>query len=39
MHRTSVAGEGPTAPDEGPAAVAPAREVDMSWGRSQLELV
>jgi alpha-ketoglutarate-dependent 2,4-dichlorophenoxyacetate dioxygenase len=39
MHRTTVAGEGPTAPDEGPAAVAPAREVDMSWGRSQLELV
>ena len=39
MHRTTVAGEGPTAPDEGPAAVSPAREVDVAWGRSQLELV
>ena len=39
MHRTTVAGEGPTAPDEGPASVAPAREVDLAWGRSQLEMV
>lgn len=39
MHRTTVAGEGPTAPDEGPAQVSPAREVDMTWGRSQLEMV
>jgi len=39
MHRTTVAGEGPTAPDEGPAAVAPARDVDMAWGRAQLEMV
>lgn len=39
MHRTTVAGEGPTAPDEGPAPVAPAREVDMAWGRAQLEMV
>jgi alpha-ketoglutarate-dependent 2,4-dichlorophenoxyacetate dioxygenase len=39
MHRTTVAGEGPTAPDEGPAEVSPAREVDVTWGRSQLELV
>ena len=39
MHRTTVAGEGPTAPDEGPAEVTPAREVDVTWGRSQLELV
>ena len=39
MHRTTVAGEGPTAPDEGPASVSPAREVDLAWGRSQLELV
>jgi alpha-ketoglutarate-dependent 2,4-dichlorophenoxyacetate dioxygenase len=39
MHRTTVAGEGPTAPDEGPAEVSPARAVDMSWGRSQLEMV
>ncbi|HET9923193.1 MAG TPA: TauD/TfdA family dioxygenase [Methylomirabilota bacterium] len=39
MHRTTVAGEGPTAPDEGPASVTPAREVDLAWGRSQLEMV
>jgi len=39
MHRTTVAGDGPTAPEEGPIAVNPAREVDMTWGRSQLEMV
>ncbi|MGH7368512.1 MAG: TauD/TfdA dioxygenase family protein [Candidatus Rokuibacteriota bacterium] len=39
MHRTTVAGEGPTAPDEGAAQVSPAREVDMTWGRAQLEMV
>ena len=39
MHRTTVAGEGPTAPDEGPAAVNPARAEDLAWGRSQLEMV
>jgi len=39
MHRTTVAGDGPTAPEEGPVAVNPAREVDMTWGRSQLEMV
>jgi alpha-ketoglutarate-dependent 2,4-dichlorophenoxyacetate dioxygenase len=39
MHRTTVAGAGPTAPEDGPAAVNPAREVDMAWGRSQLEMV
>jgi len=39
MHRTTVAGEGPTAPDDGPAEVTPARSVDITWGRSQLELV
>jgi len=39
MHRTTVAGEGPTAPDEGPAAVSPARDVDLAWGRAQLEMV
>jgi alpha-ketoglutarate-dependent 2,4-dichlorophenoxyacetate dioxygenase len=39
MHRTTVAGEGPTAPGEGPAQVSPAREVDVTWGRSQLEMV
>lgn len=39
MHRTTVAGDGPTAPEDGPVAVNPAREVDMTWGRSQLEMV
>jgi alpha-ketoglutarate-dependent 2,4-dichlorophenoxyacetate dioxygenase len=39
MHRTTVAGEGPTAPDEGPAPVNPMREEDVVWGRSQLEMV
>ena len=39
MHRTTVAGEGPTAPDEGPAPVNPMREQDVVWGRSQLEMV
>ena len=39
MHRTTVAGEGPTAPDEGPTPVSPTREEDMVWGRSQLEMV
>ena len=39
MHRTTVAGEGPTAPDEGPVEVSPSRAVDRTWGRSQLEMV
>ena len=39
MHRTTVAGEGPTAPDEGPASVNPMREEDVVWGRAQLEMV
>ena len=39
MHRTTVAGTGPTAPDEGPASVNPMREEDVAWGRAQLELV
>jgi len=39
MHRTTVAGVGPTAPDEGPSVVSPARAEDVAWGRSQLELV
>jgi alpha-ketoglutarate-dependent 2,4-dichlorophenoxyacetate dioxygenase len=38
MHRTTVAGVGPTAPDE-PATVSPARAEDVAWGRAQLELV
>jgi alpha-ketoglutarate-dependent 2,4-dichlorophenoxyacetate dioxygenase len=39
MHRTTVAGAGPTAPDEGPTSVNPMREEDVAWGRAQLELV
>jgi alpha-ketoglutarate-dependent 2,4-dichlorophenoxyacetate dioxygenase len=36
MHRTTVAGDGPTAPDDGPTDVSPARELDVARGRSQL---
>ncbi len=36
MHRTTVAGDGPTAPDIPEAAVTPARETDIAWGRAQL---
>ena len=36
MHRTTVAGEGPTAPDVPDASVAPARESDVAWSRAQL---
>ena len=39
MHRTTVAGVGPTAPDEAPARFSPARAEDVAWGRAQLELV
>jgi alpha-ketoglutarate-dependent 2,4-dichlorophenoxyacetate dioxygenase len=39
MHRTTVAGDGPTAPDEAPATINPARAEDVAWGRAQLELV
>ena len=39
MHRTTVAGEGPTAPDVPDIAVSPARETDVTWGRRQLETV
>jgi alpha-ketoglutarate-dependent 2,4-dichlorophenoxyacetate dioxygenase len=39
MHRTTVAGDGPTAPDDGPAvAIGPAREADLRWARAQLGL-
>jgi len=38
MHRTTVAGEGPTAADvEADIAVTTAREIDVAWGRGQLE--
>src|SRR5262249_58606727 len=36
MHRTTVAGDGPTAPEAPGATVTPARESDVAWGRSQL---
>jgi alpha-ketoglutarate-dependent 2,4-dichlorophenoxyacetate dioxygenase len=36
MHRTTVAGDGPTAP-EGDAIVAPARPADVAWARAQIE--
>jgi alpha-ketoglutarate-dependent 2,4-dichlorophenoxyacetate dioxygenase len=38
MHRTTVAGDGPTGPDLPDLVVAPAREIDVAWGRAQLEL-
>ena len=37
MHRTTVAGEGPTAPGPLDAAVQPASALDVAWGRAQLE--
>jgi alpha-ketoglutarate-dependent 2,4-dichlorophenoxyacetate dioxygenase len=37
MHRTTVAGDGPTAPDDDAAqSVAPAHEADVRWARAQL---
>jgi alpha-ketoglutarate-dependent 2,4-dichlorophenoxyacetate dioxygenase len=39
MHRTTVAGEGPTAADAAEACVTPARPVDVAWCRAQLALV
>jgi alpha-ketoglutarate-dependent 2,4-dichlorophenoxyacetate dioxygenase len=36
MHRTTVAGDGPTAPDVVGITVAPAREGDRAWCRAQL---
>jgi hypothetical protein len=37
MHRTTVAGDEPTAP-EGDAVVAPARPADVAWARAPLEV-
>jgi alpha-ketoglutarate-dependent 2,4-dichlorophenoxyacetate dioxygenase len=37
MHRTTVAGDEPTAPD-GEAAVAPARPEDVAWARAQVDV-
>ena len=40
MHRTTVAGDGPTAPEDGPAlAVGPTQETDLRWARAQLAMV
>ena len=39
MHRTTVAGDGPTAPDAPEIVVGPAREMDIAWGRAQLALL
>ena len=39
MHRTTVAGEGPTAPGAADTRVTPARPVDVAWGRAQLATV
>jgi alpha-ketoglutarate-dependent 2,4-dichlorophenoxyacetate dioxygenase len=36
MHRTTVAGEGPTAADVPDPSVTPARAIDVAWGRAQL---
>jgi hypothetical protein len=37
MHRTTVAGDGPTAPDDGSAiAIGPPEEADIRWARAQL---
>jgi hypothetical protein len=36
MHRTTVAGDGPTAPDVPGATVSRAADVDIAWGRAQL---
>jgi alpha-ketoglutarate-dependent 2,4-dichlorophenoxyacetate dioxygenase len=37
MHRTTVAGDGPTAPDVAGITVGAARESDLTWCRAQLE--
>jgi hypothetical protein len=39
MHRTTVAGEGPTAPEVADVKVAPARSSDVAWSRAQLAAV
>jgi alpha-ketoglutarate-dependent 2,4-dichlorophenoxyacetate dioxygenase len=39
MHRTTVAGDGPTASDLPGAAFTPARETDVAWGRAQLAAI
>jgi alpha-ketoglutarate-dependent 2,4-dichlorophenoxyacetate dioxygenase len=39
MHRTTVAGTGPTSEDVRDVTVSAARETDVAWGRTQLEPV
>jgi alpha-ketoglutarate-dependent 2,4-dichlorophenoxyacetate dioxygenase len=39
MHRTTVAGDGPTVARHDPAHVTATRAIDIEWGRSQLEAV
>jgi hypothetical protein len=39
MHRTTVAGQDPVVPEIPGAAVTPARDLDVAWGRAQLEAV
>jgi alpha-ketoglutarate-dependent 2,4-dichlorophenoxyacetate dioxygenase len=39
MHRTTVAGEGPTAPELPDPVVSPASEADIAWARAQLDAV
>jgi len=38
MHRTTVAGDGPTAADVGDVRIAPASAADVAWSRAQLAL-
>jgi hypothetical protein len=40
MHRTTVAGDGPTAPEDSPGReVSPARDVDVRWAQAQLATI
>jgi alpha-ketoglutarate-dependent 2,4-dichlorophenoxyacetate dioxygenase len=39
MHRTTVAGQEPIVPEIAGAVVTPARELDVAWGRAQLQAV
>jgi len=39
MHRTTVAGQDPVVPEIAGAVVTPARELDVAWGRAQLQAV
>jgi alpha-ketoglutarate-dependent 2,4-dichlorophenoxyacetate dioxygenase len=39
MHRTTIAGDGPTAPDVPGVSVSPARDSDVAWSRAQLAAV